>query len=111
MEQRTLGKSGLRVSTVGLGCNNFGLFIDLETSRKVIHKALDVGITMFDTSDSYGRLQKSGFNCGGSEDYLGQSLGDRRKHVVLATKFGKPMGEAETMKGASRRYIMMAIEA
>ncbi|HEX2116817.1 MAG TPA: aldo/keto reductase [Alphaproteobacteria bacterium] len=103
MKQRNLGKSGLLVSLVGLGCNNFGMRIDLEASRKVVHKALDAGITLFDTADIYG-------NRGGSEDFVGQILGARRKDIVLATKFAMPMDEAETLKGASRRYIMRAVE-
>jgi len=103
MKHRTLGKSGLEVSIVGLGCNNFGGRIDLEASRKVVHKALDLGITLFDTADVYG-------NQGGSEECLGQILGDRRKDIVLASKFGMPMNAAETAKGASRRYIMSAVE-
>jgi len=104
MESRNLGRSGLRVSLVGLGCNNFGGRIGLEATRAVIHKALDLGITLFDTADAYGNL-------GGSEDLMGQVLGDRRKDIVLATKFGLPMNEAETLKGASRRYIISAVEA
>ncbi len=104
MEQRTLGKSGLLVSLVGLGCNNFGGRTDLETSRKVIHKSLDLGITLLDTADIYA-------NKGGSETVLGEVLGARRKDIVLATKFCGPMNEAGTLKGASRRYIMTAIEA
>lgn len=104
MKQRNLGKSGLAVSVVGLGCNNFGDRTDPEASRKVIHKALDLGITLFDTADIYGKF-------GGSENSLGQFLGDRRKDIVLATKFGMPMDKAETMKGASRRYIMAAADA
>ena len=104
MKLRTLGKSGLQVSMVGLGCNNFGGRIDLEASRKVVHKALDLGITLFDTADIYGEK-------GGSESILGQFLGDRRKTIVLATKFGMPMDEAETLKGGSRRYMFSAIEA
>jgi aryl-alcohol dehydrogenase-like predicted oxidoreductase len=103
VQQRNLGKSGLLVSVVGLGCNNFAMRIDLEASRKVVHKALDLGITLLDTADIYG-------NRGGSEEMLGQILGDRRKDVVLATKFAMPMDEAETLKGASRRYIMRAVE-
>jgi aryl-alcohol dehydrogenase-like predicted oxidoreductase len=103
VKQRNLGKSGLLVSLVGLGCNNFGMRIDIEVSRKVVHKALDLGITLFDTADAYG-------NRGGSEEILGQILGDRRKDIVLATKFALPMNEAETLKGASRRYIMRAVE-
>jgi len=104
MRQRSLGKSGGQVSQVGLGCNNFGGRIDLEASRKVVHKALDLGITLFDTADIYGEK-------GGSETILGQVLGDRRKEIVLATKFGMPMDEAERLKGASRRYILSAVEA
>ena len=103
MELRNLGASGLRVSVVGLGCNNFGQRIDLETSRAVIHKALDAGITLFDTADTYGGR-------GGSETAMGQILGDRRKDIVLASKFGMAMDDGEK-KGASRRYMMAAVEA
>jgi aryl-alcohol dehydrogenase-like predicted oxidoreductase len=104
METRNLGTSGLRVSAVGLGCNNFGGRIGLDESRAVVHRALDLGITLFDTADTYG-------NRGGSEDCLGQVLGERRKDIVLATKFGLPMDEAKILSGASRRYIMTAAEA
>jgi aryl-alcohol dehydrogenase-like predicted oxidoreductase len=104
MEIRNLGSSGLRVSAVGLGCNNFGQRIDLETSRKVIHKAIDLGITLFDTADIYAGQ-------GGSETVLGTVLGDRRKDIVLATKYSKPMAADGTKQGASRRYIMNAVEA
>ena len=78
MNLRNLGKSGLRVSLVGLGCNNFGQRMDLESSRAVIHKALDCGITLFDTADVYGGR-------GGSETVLGKVLGERRKDIVLAS--------------------------
>src|ERR1700751_4323473 len=104
MQIRNLGGSGLRVSAVGLGCNNFGHRTDLETSRKGIHKAIDVGITLFDTADIYAGM-------GGSETVLGEGLGDRRKDIVLATKFSKPMATDGTKQGASRRYIMSAVEA
>ncbi|HXP76051.1 MAG TPA: aldo/keto reductase [Stellaceae bacterium] len=104
MDIRNLGRSGLRVSLVGLGCNNFGGRIDLEASRKVVHKALDLGITLLDTADTYG-------NFGGSEECLGAILGARRKDVVLATKFGLPMNAEGTIKGASRRYVMSEVEA
>lgn len=102
MEQRHLGRSGLKVSQVGLGCNNFGV-LDVEASRKVVHRALDLGVTLFDTADVYG-------NRGGSETQLGEILGPRRKDIVLATKFGMPMDDVGSM-GASRRYIMSAVEA
>jgi aryl-alcohol dehydrogenase-like predicted oxidoreductase len=104
MQIRNLGGSGLRVSAVGLGCNNFGQRTDLEASRKVIHKAIDLGITLFDTADVYAGL-------GGSETVLGQVLGDRRKDIVLATKYSKPMSTDGTRQGASRRYIISAVEA
>ncbi len=103
MQFRNLGGSGLRVSAVGIGCNNFGQRTDLETSRKVIHKAIDLGVTLFDTADIYaGR--------GGSETVLSEVLGDRRKDIVLATKFSKPMSDDGHKQGASRRYIMAAAE-
>ena len=104
MHIRNLGGSGLRVSAVGLGCNNFGQRIDLEASRKVIHRAIDLGITLFDTADIYS-------NMGGSETVLGAVLGDRRKDIVLATKYSKAMSNDGTKQGASRRYIMEAVEA
>ncbi len=104
MKERTIGKSGVRVSLVGLGCNNFGGRIDLEASRKVVDKALDLGVTLFDTADHYGER-------GGSETALGQILGARRKDIVLATKFGLPMDDAERLKGTSRRYTLSAVEA
>jgi aryl-alcohol dehydrogenase-like predicted oxidoreductase len=101
---RTLGKSGLEVSAVGLGCNNFGMRIDLDAARQVVHTALDLGVTLFDTADIYG-------NMGGSETMLGQILGERRKNIILATKFSGPMVEGQTRKDTSRRYIMTAVEA
>lgn len=104
MNKRNLGTSGLRVSLVGLGCNNFGMFIEMEAARTVVHKAMDSGITLFDTADFYGKR-------GGSETILGQILGERRKDIILATKCGLAMDDAETLKGASRRYILSAVEA
>ena len=104
MRVKSLGRSGLKVSVVGLGCNNFGMRIDQAATDEVVSKALDLGITLFDTADAYG-------NKGGSETMLGKALGARRKDIVLATKFGLPMGEGDLMKGASRRYIVNAVEA
>jgi aryl-alcohol dehydrogenase-like predicted oxidoreductase len=103
MQQRNLGPSGLKVSVVGLGCNNFGMRIDVEAARAVVHKAIDAGITLFDTADVYG-------NKGGSEEALGQILGSKRKDIVLASKFGMPMDDAGKLAGGSRRYIMSAVE-
>jgi aryl-alcohol dehydrogenase-like predicted oxidoreductase len=104
MQKRKLGSSTLEVSVVGLGGNNFGGRIDLEASRRVVHKAIDLGINLIDTADSYG-------NKGGSEEALGKILGNTRKQIVLATKFGLPMDEAGKLRGASRGYIMSAVEA
>ena len=104
MEHRNLGRSGLRVSAIGLGCNNFGGRIDLDATRAVIHKALDLGITLFDTADVYGER-------GGSETCMGQVLGDARKRIVLASKFGMPMDDSGESEGGSRRYIFAAVEA
>ncbi|WP_372621367.1 aldo/keto reductase [Falsiroseomonas sp.] len=101
---RNLGRSGLRVSAIGLGCNNFGGRIDLEASRAVVHAALDAGITLFDTADVYGER-------GGSETVLGEILGPHRKDIVLATKFAMPMDAAGALQGASRRYVISAVEA
>ena len=103
MELRNLGKSGLRVSVVGLGCNNFGGRIDQEATRKVIHRAFDLGINLFDTADIYGNL-------GGSETAMGEVMGSRRKEIVLASKCGMAMDTEGKLKGASRRYIMSAVE-
>ena len=107
MKIRNLGRSGLRVSEIGLGCNNLGGRIDLEASRKVVNEAIEAGITLFDVADIYGRDS----HFGASEEALGEILGARRHHIVLATKFGLPMNDEGTLKGASRRYIMQAAEA
>ncbi|MEA2771707.1 MAG: hypothetical protein QOD93_4669, partial [Acetobacteraceae bacterium] len=103
MEIRNLGQSGLRVSSIGLGCNNFGGRIDEATTKVVIHRALDLGITLFDTADVYGER-------GGSEAEMGRILGDDRKRIVLATKFAAPMDDTDEKLGGSRQYIMAAVE-
>lgn len=103
MEIRNLGRSGLRVSAIGLGCNNFGGRVDNATAKAVVHKALDCGITLFDTADIYG-------NRGGSETALGEILGPRRREIVLATKFGMAMDDVDVKIGGSRRYIMAAVD-
>jgi aryl-alcohol dehydrogenase-like predicted oxidoreductase len=107
MRYRALGNSGLVVSVVGLGCNNFGGRLDLAGTRKVIDAAIDCGITLFDTSDTYG-------GGGRSEELIGEALGGRRDQVVLATKFGHQnadmgYGHAAGAKGG-RGYIRRAVE-
>jgi aryl-alcohol dehydrogenase-like predicted oxidoreductase len=102
MKLRRLGTSGLKVSEVGLGCNNFGMRIDEKATQGVVDAALDAGITFFDTADIYGGTK--------SEEFLGKALGKRRGDIVLATKFGMAIGGDERKKGGSRRWIMTAVE-
>jgi aryl-alcohol dehydrogenase-like predicted oxidoreductase len=108
MRYRSLGDSGLMVSVAGLGCNNFGRRVDLAGTRAVVDAAMDAGITMLDTADTYG-------DGGASEELLGEVLAGRREQVVLATKFGHQgydmgYGPAAGAKGG-RAYIRRAIEA
>ncbi len=104
VEYRNLGNSGLKVSLVGLGCNNFGMAIDAEQTSAVVHRALDEGVNLFDTADIYGGR-------GRSEEFLGKALGDRRRGVIIATKFGMAMGDGPDQSGGSRRWVMAAAEA
>src|SRR5215475_10213782 len=100
MRLRDFGTTGLKVSAVGLGCNNFGIRLDRAATARVVHAALDAGITLFDTADIYG-------DRGGSETLLGA----RRKDIVLVTKFGLPMDDDGRRQGGSRRYVREALEA
>ncbi len=108
MRYRPLGRSGLTVSVVGLGCNNLGRSLDVAGTRKVLDAALDAGITLLDVADTYGG------HPGQSEEILGEVLDGRRDEVVLATKFGMDMrgvnGPDWGARG-SRRYIRTAVEA
>ncbi len=103
MEYRGVGRSGLQVSVAGLGCNNFGMRIDKEQSAAVVRKALELGVTLFDTADIYGG--------GKSEEFLGAALGSNRQQVIVATKFASPMGQGPMNRGGSRRYVIQAVEA
>jgi aryl-alcohol dehydrogenase-like predicted oxidoreductase len=103
MEFRRLGDSGLKVSEIGLGCNNFGMRIEQAEATKVVGAALDAGINFFDTADIYGGKQ--------SEVMLGQALGPRRREVVVASKFAMPTGRGADQRGGSRRYVISAVEA
>jgi aryl-alcohol dehydrogenase-like predicted oxidoreductase len=104
MEQRKLGASDLRLSLVGLGTNNFGERTDRRASEKVLNRALEVGVTHIDTSDTYG-------NSGGSESIIGEVLGSRRSEFVLATKFGKPVSYSSETRRGRRSYVLSAVEA
>jgi aryl-alcohol dehydrogenase-like predicted oxidoreductase len=108
MEYRRLGRSGLVVSVVGIGCNNFGRKLDRSQTAAVVHAALDAGVTLFDTADIYGTPH------GTSEEFIGAALRGRRDDVILATKFGMDMegvnGNDYSARG-SRRYIARAVEA
>ncbi|MFL5953259.1 MAG: aldo/keto reductase [Gaiellaceae bacterium] len=101
MRTRKLGP--LEVTVVGLGCNNFGGRIGEDATRAVVDAALECGVTFFDTADIYG-------NKGRSEELIGRALHGRRDQVVLATKFGKEMGDGATRRG-SREYIRGALDA
>jgi len=107
MRYRPLGNSGLQVSVVGLGCNNFGRRLDVRQTLAVVDAAIDAGITLLDTAETYG-------GAGRSEEMLGEVLLTRRDQVVLATKFGSQAGDmgygpAAGAKG-SRSYIKRAVE-
>ena len=99
METRKIGS--LEVSLVGLGCNNFGGRIDADATQQVVDAAIDAGITLFDTADVYG-------GSGKSEELLGRALGARRSQVVVATKFGMPMGDGKA--GAAPDYVRAACD-
>jgi aryl-alcohol dehydrogenase-like predicted oxidoreductase len=103
MEFRNLGKSGLKVSEVGLGGNNFGWWIEEQASNQVIESAIDAGINFIDTADAYDR--------GHSEEFIGKALKGKRQRVLIATKFGMPTGESPNDRGGSRSYILKAAEA
>jgi len=102
MRARTLGDGGPEVSVVGLGTNNFGGRCDFAQTKAVIDAALDGGVTLLDTSDTYSQ--------GTSEEYIGRALEGRRDRVLLATKFGKPMSDGPDLPRGSRKYVRWAIE-
>ena len=101
MNQRNVGKSGLRVSEIGLGCNNFGHAIDAKASTEIIHRALDLGVTLFDTAPVYGA------EWGASEAILKDTLGPRRKDVVIVTKFGM---QRDYSTNTSRAAVLDGVE-
>ena len=102
MEYRQLGKSGLQVSVIGLGTNNFGRRLDPKQTEFVMNHALDMGINMIDTSNSYGQ--------GLSEEYIGRAVKGKRGKFILATKVSSRMGEGPNMAGNSRQHIVAEVE-
>jgi len=103
VEYRNLGRSGLQVSVVGLGCNNFGGRVDAAGTKAVVDQCIEEGITFFDTADVYGS--------GLSEEYLGPALKPHRHDIVIATKASAPMGEGPYWRGTSRKYLIEAVDA
>lgn len=103
MEYRRVGTSGLKVSVLGLGGNNFGPRIDAERARQVVEAALGEGVTFFDTADVYGE--------GRSEEYLGRALGARRAEAVIGTKVAGKMGPGPNDRGVSRQHLMDGVHA
>jgi aryl-alcohol dehydrogenase-like predicted oxidoreductase len=103
MEYRYFGTTGMRVSAIGLGCNPFGNEVDPAGAEAIVNQAIDLGVTYFDTADSY-------FD-GRSEDYLGRALRGKRDRVIVATKVGNATGSGPNDTGTSRRHLMDAVEA
>jgi aryl-alcohol dehydrogenase-like predicted oxidoreductase len=102
MEYRKLGNSGLQVSAVGLGTNNFGGRMEAEPAARVVEEAIDLGINFIDTADIYSKHL--------SEEYIGRAVKGKRQQVLIATKLGGGMGDGPNEKGASRQHIMRAVE-
>ncbi len=103
MEYRRLGHTGLKVSEVGLGGNNFGWWADEQTSATVINHALNLGVNFIDTADAYDH--------GRSEEFIGKTIKSKRSQVIITPKFALPMGDGPNEKGGSRYYIMKAVDA
>jgi aryl-alcohol dehydrogenase-like predicted oxidoreductase len=103
MEYRQLGRSGLRVSLLGLGGNTFGRYTDEASTTAIVSQALDLGVTFFDTADVY--------NAGASEELLGKALAGRRDRALIATKVGMPMGDGPNESGSSRQHVIASCEA
>jgi aryl-alcohol dehydrogenase-like predicted oxidoreductase len=102
MHYRNLGRSGLKVSVVGLGTNRLGSKCDFDTSKRILHTALDLGVNFLDTANVYAATR--------SEEFIGEAIHDQRDRFVVATKvFGK-VGDGPNDRGASRQHILRAVE-
>ena len=102
MEYRRLGNSGLQVSAVGLGTNNFGGRMEAEPAARVVDEAIELGINFIDTADIYSKHL--------SEEYIGRAVKGKRQQVLIATKAAGAMGEDPNDRGASRQHIVPAVE-
>src|SRR6185436_17112012 len=102
MEYRNLGRAGVKVSALGIGCNQFGGKVDQAGTKAIVQRALDLGINFFDTADVYSQ--------GVSEEYLGAALKGQWARVVIATKGRSQMGDGPNDQGTSRYHIMNAVE-
>jgi len=105
MEYRNLGRAGVKVSAIGIGCNQFGAKVDAAGTKAIVQRALELGINFFDTADVYGNPN------GASEECLGAALEGLRDRVVIATKGRSKMGDGHNDEGASRYHLMNAVEA
>ena len=105
MRYRQLGRSGLTVSVLALGCNTFGLSLDAAQSRTLVEAALEAGVTLFDTAQAYGSPR------GSSESFLGEALRGRRHEAIVSTKVGSFSLRAPGTTAASRRAIVQAVES
>jgi aryl-alcohol dehydrogenase-like predicted oxidoreductase len=103
MQYRQLGKSGLKVSAIGLGTNQFGGKVDLSEAKKIIDAAIDTGINFIDTADVY--------QGGRSEECIGKAINGRRDKVLIATKVRFKMGDGPNDQGASRQHIINGLDA
>ena len=103
MKYRFLGGSGLKVSAIGLGTNQFGRKVDLQTTKEIIHAALDSGINLIDTADVYAG--------GLSEQFIGEALAGKRHQALIATKVRHPVGEGPNQGGATRYHILEGVDA
>ena len=102
MEYRQLGNSGLKVSVVGLGCNNFGGRVDAQGTERVINQCIEEDVNLLDTANMYGG--------GLSEEYMGKALRGKRHQVLLATKAGMAVGEGPNQSGTSRKHLIQEVE-
>ena len=103
MKYRRLGNSGLKVSEIGLGANNFGRRVDVEGTAAVVDRALDVGINLIDTANTYGGGRRS-------EEYIGRALKGKRADALIATKAAMSMGDGPNDSGASRLHLTSELE-